>query len=219
MIKAVCFDFDGTLAQFSGDFGALQSRFGRALGLSQDEARRIVELHDQLERQDGPMTFCGTVQTAFDKAGLTPPDDLEQITQNLVADYCTQMKLLPGASEVLSFCQSQNLPIALITNGTADMQRDAVRAVGLTDVFKRILVSGDADVAVRKPNPRIFRLAYEALGTKPGETLMVGDNLSADVYGALEYGMQAVYLGHEPGTRYETLPDIAAFGRWLKAQL
>ncbi len=99
------------------------------------------------------------------------------------------------------------------------MQRDAVQAVGLETFFKRILVSGDADVAVRKPNPRIFEMACEALGTEPGETLMVGDNLEADVKGALAYGMQVVYLGNEPGTGYETLPDIEAFGRWLEMRL
>ena len=218
MIKAVCFDFDGTLAHFSGDFTALQTRFGLELGLSEDEMRGLELRRAQLERQDGPMTFYGTVRAAFDKAGLTEPDDLEQIAETTVTDYCSQMKLLPGTREVLAFCQTRNLPLALITNGTSDMQRKAVRAVGLTDAFKRILVSGDADVAVRKPNPRIFRMACETLRTKPEETLMVGDNLEADVKGALAYGMQAVYLGSKSGAEYETLPDIEAFGAWLGAQ-
>ena len=165
------------------------------------------------------MTFYGTVQAAFDEAGLTAPDDLEQIAEATVARYCSQMKLLPGALKVLSFCQAHNLPLALITNGTSDMQRKAVRAVGIESCFKRILVSGDADVAVRKPNLRIFKMACEALGTEPGETLMVGDNLGADVEGALAHGMQAVYLGTDPGAGYETLPDTEAFSRWLTTQL
>ena len=209
IIRAICFDFDGTLAQFSGDFTALQTRFGLELGLTEAEVRRLEQHRIQLERQDGRVTFYSTVRAAFNEAGLTAPDGLEQIAEDTVAHYCSQMKLLPGASEVLTFCQSRNLPLALLTNGTSDMQRKAVQAVEIESCFKRILVSGDADVAVRKPNPRIFKMACEALGTKPGETLMVGDNLGADIQGALSYGMQAVYLGSETGMEYETLPSIS----------
>lgn len=219
MIKAVCFDFDGTLAQFSGDFGELQSRFGRKLGLSQTEVEKLEHHRAQLERRDGPMTFCDTVQAAFGEVGFTQPDNLEGLAKETVAYYCAQMKVLPGALEALGLCQTHNLPTALITNGTSDMQRDAVQAVGLTDAFKRILVSGDADVAVRKPNPRIFQLACEALGTEPGETLMIGDNLEADVRGALACGMQAVHLGREAENGHQTLPDTRAFGAWLRARL
>ena len=219
IIRAICFDFDGTLAQFGGDFTALQTRFGLELGLTEAEVRRLEQHRIQLERQDGRVTFYSTVRAALNEAGLTAPDGLEQIAEDTVAHYCSQMKLLPGAREVLTFCQAHNLPLALITNGTSDMQRDAVQAVGLEAFFRRILVSGDADVAVRKPNPRIFELACKALGTEPGETLMVGDNLRADIQGALSYGMQAVYLGSETGMEYETLPSIETFGAWLGARL
>ena len=219
MIRAVCFDFDGTLAQFGGDFGELQRRFGLELGLTENEVRGLEPRRAQLERQDGPMTFYDTVKAALETSGLPQPDNLERIAKDTVAQYCSQMKLLPGASEVLTFCQAHNLPLALVTNGTSDMQRDAVRAVGLETFFKRILVSGDADVGVRKPNPRIFQLACDALESLPEETLMVGDNPGADIQGALSYGMQAVYLGSEPGAGYETLPSIETFGAWLGARL
>ena len=219
MIRAICFDFDGTLAHFSGDFTALQTRFGLELGLTETEVRRLEQHRVQLERQDGRVTFYSTVQAAFETSGLPQPENPAQIAEAAVTYYCSQMKLLPGAREVLAFCQAHNLPLALVTNGTSDMQRKAVRAVGIESCFKRILVSGDADVAVRKPNPRIFKMACEALDTKPGETLMVGDNLGADIQGALEYGMPAVYLGNEPGVGYKTLPDTEAFSRWLTTQL
>ncbi len=129
------------------------------------------------------------------------------------------MKLLPGALEALSLCQTYNLPTALITNGPEDMQRAAVRAVGLEDYFQIILISGDPDVGVRKPHPRIFGLACEALSSRPAETLMVGDDLEADVRGALQYGMQTVHLGAGAGPGYETVADVQAFGMWLKARI
>ena len=218
MIQAVCFDFDGTLAAFSGDFTALQNRFGLELGLTAAEVRRLEPLRAQIERQEGKATFYDTVRAALETSGLPQPENLERIAETTVTYYCSQMKLLPGAREVLTFCQTHNLPSALLTNGTSDMQRKAVQAVGIESSFKRILVSGDADVGVRKPNPHIFELACDALGSPPEETLMVGDNLEADIQGALSYGMQAVYLGSETGAGYETLPSIKAFGAWLTAQ-
>ena len=219
MIKAVCFDFDGTLAQFTGDFALLADGLRSDLGLTQCDANTLSARRAQVERRGGVTTFGSTVRAALEELELRAPDDLEQLAAQVVEDYSAQMALLPGALDVLNFCRNQELPLALLTNGPADMQRAAVRAVGLECFFKRLLVSGDADVAVRKPNPRIFGLACEALGARPAETLMVGDDLGADVKGALAYRMQAVYLGSELGTGYETLPDVKAFGRWLEMHL
>ncbi len=219
MIKAICFDFDGTLARFTGDFALLADGLRSDLGLTQCDANTLPARRAQMERRSGAMTFGDTVRAALEELELRVPNDLEQLAAQVVRDYSAQMALLPGALDVLNFCCDRELSLALITNGPEDMQRAAIQAVGIERYFQRILVSGDADVAVRKPNPRVFQMACEALGTQPGETLMVGDNLGADVKGALAYGMQTVYLGDEPGTGYKTLPDIAAFGKWLEIRL
>ncbi len=215
-IKAVCFDFDGTLAHFTGDFEGLTDGLRSDLGLTLCDANELSLQRAQSERRGGPMTFGDTVRAALKRLELHVPDDLEQLAAQVVTDYISQMALLPGALDILNFCRALGIPLALLTNGPADMQRAAVRAVGLESYFKRILVSGDPEVAVRKPDPRIFNLACEALATTPEETLMVGDNLEADVRGALSCGMQAVYLGAESGPGYEAVPDIGALPSWLK---
>ncbi|MER3462763.1 MAG: noncanonical pyrimidine nucleotidase, YjjG family, partial [Armatimonadota bacterium] len=103
-----------------------------------------------------------------------------------------EVRLLPGAREVLAYFA--HLPKAVITNGPADIQWAALRNVGLEREFEAVVVSGDPDVAVRKPNPRIFHLACERLGVPPHETLMIGDHLEADVEGARAAGLQALHL-------------------------
>jgi putative hydrolase of the HAD superfamily len=45
---------------------------------------------------------------------------------------------------------------------------------------------------VRKPDPRIFRRALDALGVEPENALFVGDRLYEDVRGAGELGMTTV---------------------------
>jgi putative hydrolase of the HAD superfamily len=74
------------------------------------------------------------------------------------------------------------------------MQWAAIHKVGIVDLFKTIIVSGDADVAIRKPNAKIFHLACERLGVSPEETLMIGDNLEADIQGAIEARLQALHI-------------------------
>ena len=218
MIRAVCFDFDGTLAHFTGDFELLADGLRSDLGLTQCDANTLSVRRAQIERRSGAMTFGDTVRITLEELELRVPDDLEQLAAQVVEDYSAQMTLLPGALDVLDFCRDRELPLALITNGPEDMQRAAVQAVGLEEYFQTIVISGDPDVAVRKPHPRIFELACGALSSRPAETLMVGDNLEADVRGALGYGMQAVHLGTGTGAGYETVTGVKAFGTWLAAQ-
>jgi len=216
MIRAVCFDFDGTLAHFSGDFEALTDTLRHDLGLAQCDANSLSWRRAQIERRGGPMTFGDTVRAALGELELRVPDDLERLAAQVVSDYSAQIRLLPGARELLAFCRDKGKPLALITNGPADMQRAAVRVVGLETFFQRILVSGDVDVGVRKPHPRIFAHACAALGTRPEDTLMVGDNPEADLGGARVAGMQAVGIGTDAT---DSVPDLYALEAWLGARL
>jgi HAD superfamily hydrolase (TIGR01509 family) len=49
----------------------------------------------------------------------------------------------------------------------------------------------------KKPDPRIFRAALEALGAAPAEAVFVGDSLRRDMAGAREMGMRHVWLRSE----------------------
>lgn len=218
-IKAICFDLDGTLAHFIGDYALFVESFRAELNLELCDMNTFAARLAAEERREGPGTLRRSLETVLRGLELRLPGDLGYLTERAISDYCAQLELLPGAKAVLETCRAHNLPLALVTNAHADGQWAAVRALGIEPYFQHILISGDERVAVRKPNPRIFRLACEALGTRPEETLMVGDNLEADIRGALACGMQALYLGRETGADYETLPGIAAFAGWLGARL
>lgn len=217
--KAILFDLDGTLAHFVGDYALFVAGFRSELNLEACDMNTFATRLTQEERREGPGTLRRSLETVLLGLEQRLPDDLDALTERAIADYSSHLELLPGAREVLELCRAHNIPLALLTNAHADGQWAAVRALGIEGYFRRILISGDAEVAVRKPNPRIFELALEALGTRPDETLMVGDSLEADIRGALAVGLQAVYLGQETGPEFETVPDIAAFGEWLEAQL
>jgi putative hydrolase of the HAD superfamily len=194
MIRAICFDFDGTLAKFRGDLNALSMRMNTQLGLEDFSPAMLQKLSitfRSFEYAPEHVTLeSATIKTmaAFE---ITPKGNVTEICQEFIRDYAAQMELLPGALETLEYFG--NLPKAIITNGPSDVQRAAIKAVKLERYFQTILVSGDADVAIAKPNPRIFQIACERLGVEPTDTLMIGDRLDLDVEGAIAAGLQVIH--------------------------
>ena len=91
------------------------------------------------------------------------------------------------------------IPMALITNGASDTQREALGAVGIDPEFKVIAVSGELGIA--KPDPAIFDMVLDTLGAKPDTAWHVGDSLTTDVAGARAAGMTAVWLNRNGAIR------------------
>jgi putative hydrolase of the HAD superfamily len=81
-------------------------------------------------------------------------------------------------------------PLVSLSNGNADLCR-----VGLGAHFKAQVSAREAGVA--KPDPRIFRLAAEVAGVAPQQVLHIGDDACLDVIGALDAGMQTVWVNRE----------------------
>ena len=81
-------------------------------------------------------------------------------------------------------------PLVSLSNGNADLHR-----VGLGAHFKAQVSAREAGVA--KPDPRIFGLAAEAAGVAPHQVLHIGDDALLDVLGALDAGMQTVWVNRE----------------------
>jgi len=46
----------------------------------------------------------------------------------------------------------------------------------------------------KKPNPIIFEHALQVAHAQKSTSVMIGDSLDADVQGALDFGMQAVFF-------------------------
>ncbi len=68
-----------------------------------------------------------------------------------------------------------------------------------------------------KPNEHIFRRAFDLLGVKPEETVMIGDTLETDILGAKQVGARAVYIsgvekrgynGVSPDYSFENLKEV-----------
>lgn len=215
--RAICFDFDGTLVEYTGDFDLLLDGLRADLGLlacdfTTFRARTVAALREQ-----GPLTLASALRSVLEGFGLRDEGVVDGVAASAAREYGRKVEPRSGAADLLARLSGAGVPVALLSNGPEDMQREALNASGLARHFRAVLISGDRDVAVRKPHPRIFDLACTGLETPPQEVLMVGDDRKADVSGALEYGMQAVLLSgdRDPPEGARSIADLHELDRLL----
>ncbi|WP_298119745.1 YjjG family noncanonical pyrimidine nucleotidase [Flavobacterium sp.] len=118
----------------------------------------------------------------------------EEINQMSI-DYITYLPenniLFDGAKEVLDYLNSK-YRLHIITNGFAEVQYKKLKNSGISDYF--ISVTNSEKAGVKKPHPKIFEFALSLANTQKERSIMIGDCIDADVKGALNFGMEAIYF-------------------------
>ncbi len=102
-------------------------------------------------------------------------------------------RIFPEVPDTLALLRRSGIKIGIVTNAHQPMWiRDVeIRQHGLYDFFPDCRVSA-ADVGYLKPHPVIFQTALSCLGTKPSETVFVGDDPEADIAGAKSAGLRSI---------------------------
>ncbi len=100
-----------------------------------------------------------------------------------------RVDLYADALPALQFLAAR-FPVVAISNGNADVAR-----VGIGEHFHASLSAHQFGVG--KPDVRIFHAAASAAGVPPEAVLHVGDDPRLDVLGALDAGMQTVWLNRD----------------------
>lgn len=76
---------------------------------------------------------------------------------------------------------------------------------GIMDLFSVVIVSGA--INKRKPSPKIFKIAIDALNLNVEDVIFVGDTLEADIKGASEVGMKTIFIERRI-QKDDIIPDI-----------
>ncbi len=121
--------------------------------------------------------------------------DRIKLAKDIAQDYIkispTKTKLFPNAKEVIEKL-SQKYTLHILTNGFSEVQFVKVKNSGLAPYFSTIITSEMA--GYQKPNPEIFNYALKQTGAATENTLMIGDDLEADILGAKAFGMDQIYV-------------------------
>ena len=120
------------------------------------------------------------------------PDVIPSGFEDAYVQLCpTKTNLFPHAHETLSYLQSK-YTLHLISNGFKESQDVKIGNTGIGKYFQHVVLSEMA--GVNKPDRAIFQYALDLAGAVKDQSIMIGDSLEADVYGALNFGMDAVYF-------------------------
>lgn len=206
----VLFDYGETLVEFSRPDAALAEAEHRILevlaasGQKAPSATAVRGVLDRVEREVAEYQRGGALEEmdpaaasvrAYVAAGISIDsallDELLRIEQEA---WWHGARLDPEAIPLLDALRRWGIRAGLCSNApyrVASLHAQ-LAFVGLAGHLDSITFS--AEVGWRKPSPRIFEAAMEALGTQAGNTVMVGDSETADIAGAHATGMRAVLL-------------------------
>ena len=134
----------------------------------------------------------GRLKDTFDLIHYTVSDDLVELLSVEYIHYLPKFNhLFDGTIEILDYLKPKyNLHI--ITNGFAEIQENKLNNSYITHYFKSITNSEMA--GVKKPNQKIFEFALNLANTKKENGIMIGDCIDADVQGALDAGLDAIFF-------------------------
>lgn len=103
------------------------------------------------------------------------------VAEALYAVMPNQWMLNAGASDFIARASAVGTRLGIVSNIALDI-RPALERWGIATAFDAVILS--YEVGYVKPDPRIFRLAADALGVDPTDCLMIGDSAHDDVGGA-----------------------------------
>ncbi|MFN8265735.1 MAG: YjjG family noncanonical pyrimidine nucleotidase [Chitinophagaceae bacterium] len=106
----------------------------------------------------------------------------------------TKQNLFPYTHEILQHLKEKNYVLHLITNGFEKTQWSKLSNSNLGQYFEEVITSEKSNSV--KPNKEIFEYALHITGAQLAESIMIGDNLDADIQGAVNAGMDSVFVNH-----------------------
>lgn len=122
----------------------------------------------------------------------------EKLARQMSTEYLqilpTKKALFPYAKEIVEYLAGKKYILHMITNGFEDVQWGKLRNSGIVQYFDEVITSEKA--MALKPHAEIFAFALRQTGARLEESIMIGDNLDADIGGAMGFGMDTVFVNH-----------------------
>ncbi len=198
MVKAVIFDFDGTLVDFQNtDIECLKmilKKIGAQVEpdiFAEHAVNHIISFHKLVDsgEEDSLNMHLYRLSHTFMDFGI--------LWDKTFVDYYKQLLLertIPykRVSNILSYLHGK-VKLGILTNAYDPiMQTKRIQASGLSEFFNEIQISGEEKFA--KPDPEAFQIICSRLNSRPEECVFIGDSLKYDIGGAITAGLQTILI-------------------------
>lgn len=196
--KWLLFDLDGTLFDYDkGETVAFQKTFD---DFKINYKEEFLSIYDSINKQLWKKFELGQIEVEKLKVErfelLLDQIDHEvnpaEFSNNYLVNLSNCTFLLDGVEELLRELDGK-FKMMLITNGLKSVQRPRLKNSTIKNYFEDIVIS--EEVGSAKPDNKIFDIAFSKMN-KPlkDEVLMIGDSLSSDIQGGINYNLDTCWL-------------------------
>ncbi len=122
----------------------------------------------------------------------------EALSKKLSASFLQLLpekkQLFPYTAEILHYLSEKKYQMHIITNGFEHTQKSKIGNSGIDRFFRHVITSEASNSL--KPKKEIFDFAIGKSGAVLEESIMIGDNPEADIQGAINAGMDSIFVNH-----------------------
>jgi putative hydrolase of the HAD superfamily len=206
-VRAVIFDFGGVI--LTSPFEAF-ARYEQANGLPEGFLVRINSTNPDTN------AWARLERSEVDIGGFAELFEAEALAAGHTVDGRAVLALLvgelrPRMVEALRRCHDR-LKTALLTNNfvAVDPARDPAGPSPMAEVLDHFdVIVESSRVALRKPDPAIYRLVCDELGVEPAEAVFL-DDLGVNLKPARAMGMATIKV-EDPDAAIAELEDVVGF--------
>lgn len=194
-IDTVLFDFDGTIMDTNNVIIMSWQHTFRTLKNREEEVSRITA------------TFGEPLETTM--RNFFPDEPLEEAVEIYRSYQKTNFRglitLFPGMKELIIELKNREYKVGLVTSRLHSTAMEGLEKFQLKECFDAIVTPEDTDK--HKPDPAPVNVALEKLGSKPENSVMVGDTIF-DILCARNAGVKSVLVSWSLALEGKTKEDL-----------
>ena len=196
--QVILFDADGTLFDYDkAEANALEKTFNYFNFKYEEEVElkkyRIINKQIWADYENDKIGFEALRIERFIRLfeNYEEEVDYKEFSKMYLSLLAGGIYLMDGAEEVCNYLFSK-YKIVILTNGIKDVQRSRIGNSKLSKYIHKIITS--EETGYKKPDIGIFNYAFNKIGhANKGTTLIVGDSLSSDIQGGINYGISTCW--------------------------
>ena len=177
-VKYIIFDLDDTL-MYEIDF--LKSAY--------KEISTLVEKENQEELYNLMLSKYQKGENVFDFLIENYPEFSKELLLEVYRNHFPTIDLNEGADNLLKEIKAKDYKLGLITDGRSVTQRNKLKALGIEDLFEKIIVS--EEFGSTKPDERNFKIFHE---NDIDDYFYIADNPKKDFVSPNKLGWTSICL-------------------------